>query len=145
VDDAGCAQLFPTGTYACLEKDTKWCRNAPGVRCGTRADCPACPAGPGATAAPCGRVCEPRQLKLYIAPASGGAKAQLTDLFLDPDEHDLAAGTPGTLVTDLSKTSGRYGDTIKRLNCCIDQWWPEGAIDGTLCTGGCPADFSCTN
>jgi hypothetical protein len=144
VDDAACAQLFPQGSYACVEKDAKWCRNAPGVRCSTHADCPACPAGPGVTAPPCGRVCEPRQLKLYIAPGSGGAKAQLTDLFLDPDEHGLATGTPGTLVDDLSNPSGRYASTIQRLNCCIDDWWSEAAADGTLCAGGCPADFSCT-
>jgi hypothetical protein len=96
------------------------------------------------TSPPCGRVCEPRQLKLYVAPGSGGATAQLTDLFLDPDEQDLATGTSGTLVDDLSKPSGRYASTIERLNCCIDEWWSEAAADGTLCAGGCPADFSCT-
>ncbi len=144
LDDAACAQLFPQGDHACLEKDAKWCRNATGVRCDTRADCPACPAGPGVTPGPCGRVCQPRELKLYIAPAGSGAKAQLTDLFLDPDEQGLAANTPGTLVTELSKPAGRYGNTIQRLNCCIDDWWPDGATDGTLCSGGCPDDFSCT-
>jgi hypothetical protein len=144
IDDAACAQLFPGGQYACLEQETRWCRNAPGVRCSTHADCPACPPGPGATAAPCGRVCEPRQLKLYVAPAGSTAKVQLTDLFLDPDEDGLGTGKEGTLVDELSRPNGRYASTIQRLNCCVDDWWPDAAADGTRCAGGCPADFSCT-
>jgi hypothetical protein len=144
IDDAACAELFPGGRYACLEREAKWCRNAPGVRCGTHADCPACPPGPGATAPPCGRVCEPRQLKLYVMPRGGGAKAQLTDLFLDPDEQGLLSRKRGTLVDDLSEPDGRYASTIQRLNCCIDDWWPDAAASGTSCAGGCPTDFSCT-
>lgn len=144
IDDAACAELFPQASSACVEKEAKWCRNAPGVRCGAHADCPVCPAGPGVTAPPCGRVCEPRQLKLYIAPGSSGPKAQLTDLFIDPDEQGLSAGIPGGLITEMSKSNGRYASTIQRLNCCIDAWWNEPAIEGgTFCAGGCPADFSC--
>jgi Sulfatase len=145
IDDAACADLFPHGSPACVEKETKWCRNAPGVRCGTHADCPACPAGPGSATPPCGRVCLPQQLKLYVAPGgASGAKAELTDLFLDPDEQGLHSGNPGTLVDDMSKTNGRYASTITRLNCCVDDWWPDPALQGgTLCAGGCPADFTC--
>jgi hypothetical protein len=81
-----------------------------------------------------------------VAPGSGGSigKAELTNLFLDPDEQGLHSGTPGTLVDDMSKTNGRYSSTIARLNCCIDDWWPAmAAQSGTLCAGGCPADFTC--
>ena len=91
-------------------------------------------------------MCLPQELKLYVAPSSGGAsaKAELTDLFLDPDEQALHSGTPGTLVDDMSRTNGRYASTIARLNCCIDDWWPEMAAEGgTLCAGGCPADLTC--
>src|SRR5262249_60669378 len=87
IDDGTCAALFPGKHYACAEKETKWCRNAPGVRCSTRDDCPACPAGPGATAAPCNRLCEARPPKLYLWKPT----LQLTDPFLHPDHHCLPA------------------------------------------------------
>jgi hypothetical protein len=26
----------------------------------------------------------------------------------------------------------------------VDDWWPDPAVQGgTLCAGGCPADFTC--
>ena len=62
--------IFPGGHFACAEPETKWCRNAPDVRCGIDADCPVCPAGPGPTPPPCSRLCEARQLKLYISTPS---------------------------------------------------------------------------
>ncbi len=148
IDDAACGELFPGGNVACADKEARWCRNAPGVRCGTHGDCPVCPPGPGGLSTPpCGRVCEPRQLKLYVTTGSGstGGKPQLTDLFLDPDESKLFSGQEGTLVDDMSRPDGRHLGTMQRLNCCIDEWWPEPAIEGgSLCSGGCPADFSCT-
>ncbi len=141
IDDTTCRALFPGNNHACVEKETKWCRNAPGVRCGTHSDCPACPPGPGPTPPPCGRVCEPRQLKLYVKGANGN---ELTDLFLDPDEEGLHSGKPGTLTYDLSRRSGAYANTMTRLNCCVDDWWPEAAAEtGTTCRGGCPPDFVC--
>jgi len=143
IDDAACAHLFPTGSFTCADKQKKWCRNAPGVACNIRDDCPACPPGPGPTPPPCGRVCEARQLKLYVTPRSGTANVQLTDLFLDPDERGLHSGDLGTLTEQLSRPSGPYASTIARLNCCIDDWWPEVAPEGSLCAGGCPPDFSC--
>ena len=139
IDDANCAAIFPSGHFACVEPETKWCRNAPDVRCGSNADCPVCAAGPGPTPPPCSRLCEARQLKLYITPA-----LELTDLFLDPDEHGLHGGmqAEGTIANDLSRSSGGYAGTMSRLECCVDAWWPAGAI-GSTCSGSCPADFVC--
>jgi hypothetical protein len=144
IDDAACAELFPAGVFACLDQQKRWCRNAPGVACTSHADCPPCPAGPGPTAPPCGRVCEPRQLKLYVTPRGGVANVELTDLFLDPDEHGLHSGSEGTLTEQLSQPNGPYAGTIARLNCCIDDWWPEVAAEGSQCAGACPPDFACT-
>jgi hypothetical protein len=140
VDDATCASLFPIGHSACVESGAKWCGNAPSVRCATDADCPACAGGPGPTPAPCRRLCEARQLKLYIS----APKLELTDLFLDPDEHGLHGGleVEGTIAFDLSRPNGPYTSTMRRLECCVDAWWPQGA-SGSTCSGGCPADFSC--
>jgi hypothetical protein len=140
VDDANCEAIFPSGHFACVEPETKWCRNAPDVRCGSNADCPVCPAGPGPTPPPCSRLCEARELKLYISVPS----LELTDLFLDPDEHGLHGGieAEGTLAHDLSKSTSGYASTMSRLECCVDAWWPAGAI-GSTCTGSCPADFVC--
>jgi hypothetical protein len=57
----------------------------------------------------------------------------------------LASGEAGTLVDDMSRPDGPFLGTMQRLNCCIDEWWPEPASEGgTLCSGGCPAEFSCT-
>ncbi len=140
VDDATCSALFPGGHTACVEPETFWCRNAPGVRCSADADCPACPAGPGTTPPPCGRLCEARQLKLYVSLPT----LELTDLFLDPDEHGLHAKSngEGTISFDLSRPGGPYQSTMSRLECCIDTWWPEGAA-GSTCSGGCPTEFAC--
>ena len=74
------------------------------------------------------------------------ASVQLADLFLDPDERGLATGDQTKLVTQLSSLTGPYAGAIRRLNCCIDAWWPEIVGEsGTQCTLGysCPADFSC--
>jgi len=141
IDDGTCVALFPGRHSACAEKETKWCRNAPGVRCNTRDDCPVCPAGPGATAAPCSRLCEARQLKLYVEEPT----LELTDLFLDPDEHGLHAGTEGagTVSYDLSRPGGAYADTMSRLSCCVRDWWPDATTAASVCTGSCPADFAC--
>jgi hypothetical protein len=140
VDDATCAALFPGGHFACVEPETRWCRNAPSVRCTSNADCPVCPAGPGGTPPPCSRLCEARELKLYIQ----APNLELTDLFLDPDEHGLHAGLAGegTIVRDLSAPGTRYTSTMSRLECCVDDWWPQGA-SGSTCSGSCPADFTC--
>jgi arylsulfatase A-like enzyme len=140
VDDTNCAALFPGGHFACVEAGTRWCRNAPGVRCSSNADCPVCPAGPGRTPPPCSRLCEARQLKLYVSVPD----LELTDLFLDPDEDGLHAGLSGqgTVARDLSEPGGPYASTMARLECCVDSWWPQGA-SGSTCSGGCPVDFAC--
>jgi hypothetical protein len=140
IDDATCAALFPSSHMACAEPETRWCRNAPAVRCSTNADCPVCPAGPGPTPPPCSRLCEARQLKLYVEVP----RLELTDLFLDPDENGLHAGIEGegTTAHDLSRVDGPYASTMSRLECCVDAWWPQGAA-GSTCAGSCPADFTC--
>ena len=76
----------------------------------------------------------------------GGAKAaELSDLFLDPDEPGLHNATIGSakLVNELSNLSGPYGAKMRRVNCCVDDWWSEPASIGTICTGGCPVDLTC--
>lgn len=147
IDDAGCAQTFPAANTACVEPGTRWCRNAPGARCGTHADCPACPAGAGTDPAPCARICEARQLKLYVTPATvPGAvpRPDVTDLFIDPDESGRERGTSDTLTYAMSRPDGPYADTMAKLSCCLDAWWPEAAQEaGTICAGGCPAQFTC--
>jgi len=140
IDDVDCAGLFPGGNYTCVERDTRWCRNDPSVRCTTRADCPVCPDG-GA----CGRVCEPRRLKFYFSPNSGDKGVEMSDLFLDPDEDGLHQPKIGStkFLHEISKLDGPYGTTIKRANCCVDDWWPAPAVNSTQCAGGCPADLTC--
>jgi len=140
IQDADCGQLFPGGSYACVEKDTRWCRNDPSVRCTTREDCPACPLG-GA----CGRVCDARRLKFYFEPGTGDKTVELADLFLDPDEDGLHQDRIGStkLLHQISKLSGPYGSTIRKANCCVDDWWPDPSFIGTNCSGGCPADLTC--
>jgi hypothetical protein len=76
----------------------------------------------------------------------GGAKAaELSDLFLDPDEPGLHNATLGStkLVNEMSNLSGPYGPKMQRVNCCVDDWWPDPASIGTICSGGCPADLTC--
>jgi hypothetical protein len=142
-DDSDCTGLVGAG-YVCGGKEQKWCRNAPNAACSTNDDCPVCPTF-GASPTPCSRVCEARSLKLYVNPGAI-ASVQLTDLFLDPDEKGLGTGDPSTLVSHLSSLGGPYGSTIRRMNCCIDAWWPEIVGEsGTQCTLGfsCPADLVC--
>jgi hypothetical protein len=82
-------------------------------------------------------------LKLYTSPGTSPGP-ELADLFVDPDETGLHSG--GALIKSMSSTSGPYAESIRRLNCCIDEWWPEAAAAaGTLCSPGlsCPSDFSC--
>ena len=100
------------------------------MRCSTNADCPACPAGPGATPPPCSRLCEARELKLYVEAPT----LELTDLFLDPDEHGLHAGLEGagTVARDLSAPGAAMPSTMSRLECCVDDWWPDGRRRGAL-------------
>jgi len=145
----GCDGHFPAGDYACVAADTLWCRNAPNVACATGDDCPACPTANG-HGVPCGRVCEPRVLKLYVSPRTsngGQASTQLVDLFLDPDEESLHAGfhgSQGTLLGDMSRADGPFATTARTLNCCVDDWWPEPALEnGTTCQASCPADLVC--
>jgi len=147
--DAGCDGLFPGGNAACVEPGRHWCRNDPSTACTTRDDCPACPFVNGREL-PCGRVCEPRILKFYVKGIAQNGKppeTQMTDLFLDPDELSLHAGlngSKGTIIGDMSSPAGPYGETAATLNCCVDDWWPEGALNsGTTCTGTCPANLTC--
>ncbi len=139
LDDADCGALLPGLEVACVARDQKWCRNAPGSACAVNADCPACPADIPA----CGRVCEPRQLKFYVT--AGGRRPQMTDLFLDPDEVGLHKSDRTSLTGDLSRLDGPYGPAMRRANCCIDAWWPEAAALGTSCTANdaCPDDLTC--
>ena len=146
--DSDCTALVGAG-YVCGGKAQKWCRNAPNVSCGTSADCPVCPTF-GSSPVPCSRLCEARTLKLYVAPG-GPYPTQLTDLFIDPDEKGLYGAraplgvAPYTLISDLSSLSGPYGGAMRRMNCCIDDWWPAiVGQTGTECAGNsCPADLAC--
>lgn len=136
VDDANCSDIFGAG-YTCGAKSDNWCRNAPDQACDAHADCPACPNG-GA----CGRVCEPRILKLYLNP--GGTSTELVDLFLDPDEHARTERrSTDPLFAQMSSLNGPYGPSIRKMACCVEDWWPEGAAGGSLCSGVCPADMVC--
>ena len=93
----------------------------------------------------CGRLCEARILKFYATPGTVPGP-ELSDLFLDPDEKGLHQGDPTSLVTALSNPTGGYATLMRRMNCCIDAWWPQIVTEtGTLCTTGlsCPADLTC--
>jgi hypothetical protein len=46
------------------------------------------------------------------------------------------------LLNQMSDLNGAYGDTIRRANCCVDQWWPDPASISTLCSGACPVDLT---
>jgi hypothetical protein len=139
-DDSDCAALLGTD-FVCTAKDQRWCRNQPNVACTTNADCPVCPAVDG-NPVPCARLCEARVLKFYKVLGA----SELSDLFLDPDEqglHDLGATS---LVSALSDPDGGYAGMMRRMNCCVDDWWPEIVPQtGTLCTEGlrCSADLTC--
>jgi len=145
LDDGDCTALVGAG-YVCGGKAQKWCRNDPNASCDTAADCPVCPIS-GSSPVPCGRLCEARSLKLYVTPGSS-ANVQLADLFLDPDEIGLHQGNQASLISSMSTLSGPYQGVMRKMNCCIDDWWPEIVGEsGTQCTGGfsCPADLSCTD
>jgi len=44
----------------------------------------------------------------------------------------------------LSDANGPYGDTIKKLVCCIDDWWPGDFRGFSICGNAtCPADLAC--
>jgi hypothetical protein len=148
LEDDDCAELVGPG-WLCGAKEQRWCRNAPNVACVSADDCPVCPSTNGAPI-PCGRSCEARILKLYVSSGSDRPGANvLVDLFLDPDEVDRYRGSPldpTLLTTSMSSLTGPYAHSIRRMNCCIDDWWPEQAEEsGTLCSDGfsCPADLVC--
>lgn len=146
MENSDCASMFPGGSYACVQRETKWCRNAPDVACSTIADCPVCPTWPGASSPyPCNRTCEPRQLKFYAIPGGAADSVELSDIFLDPDEKGLHGKFPGTVVEDMSSMLGPYGDMMRRANCCLDDWWPAVAELGTQCSPGysCPSSMTC--
>jgi hypothetical protein len=145
LDDDDCTSIVGPG-YLCGGKAQKWCRNDPNAACTTSADCPVCPTV-GSSPVPCGRICEARSLKLYVTPGSS-ATTELSDLFLDPDEIGLHQGNTPSLVGSMSNLSGPYQGVMRKMNCCVDEWWPEiVAESGTQCTAGysCPADLSCTD
>ena len=141
LEDSDCTGLVGAGS-ACVAKEQLWCRNAPSVACSQHTDCPACPDG-GA----CKRLCEPRRLKFYVHPGAQDTDHRVTDLFLDPDETGLTAGTSAgrSLVEDISGLSGPYGGALRRAGCCLDQWWSTPAMAPSICTAGntCPADLTC--
>jgi hypothetical protein len=138
-DDLDCASLMPGRQTRCVAKEQKWCRNSPNTACSVHDDCPACLPGNPA----CSRLCEPRMLKFYVN--AGGRNAEMTDLFLDPNEIGLHKGDRSSFTHALSDLSGPYGLTIRRANCCMDDWWPEIGALGTNCSNGlsCPADLTC--
>jgi hypothetical protein len=137
VDDATCTGLLGPGG-ACVAKEQKWCANAPDVACTTRTQCPECPSINGREIA-CRRLCQPRMLKMY----DNGFNADMTDLFLDPDETDLKSPGANSVAAILSNEAGPYGGTIQQFACCLDDWWSEFAT-GALCGGGsCPAALTC--
>jgi hypothetical protein len=143
LDDVSCTSAFGSSAVRCAERERKWCRNAPNTTCTTAADCPACePVAPGAAAPPCGRVCEPHVLKLYVG--TGNYDDELVDLFTDPDEWTRRAGDD-PLLLDMSSPDGPYGADVRRLSCCVDDWWPEAVSSRTACRqdSPCPADFVC--
>ncbi len=137
IDDGPCKALFgPAAT--CVAKDRKWCANAPDVACTADGDCPACPTINGKATA-CRRLCQARMLKMY----DNGGSADMTDLFLDPDEVDVHAGGP--VAARLSDESGPYGATLRAMSCCIQDWWDGELKSGSLCGPGdvCPVDLTC--
>jgi sulfatase-like protein len=143
--DDDCTGLVGPG-YACIGQTQRWCRNAPNTSCSADADCPTCPTWNGVPV-PCKRLCEARELKLYLG--GGGSTYEITDLFLDPDEGGLHAIVPGpggetTLAKSTTEALG-YVPLARRLSCCVDDWWNGGPGAPTACTPGdtCPADFTC--
>ena len=71
-----------------------------------------------------------------------GAGADMTDLFLDPDEHAVHEGGP--FASLMSDENGPYGDTLRAMACCLDDWWPGEGHQLSMCGGGsCPAALTC--
>jgi hypothetical protein len=143
LDDTSCVTSFGSLSVRCLGRQTKWCRNAPNRACNTAADCPVCPPiVPGTSNPPCGRLCESQQLKLYVGTTAQGA--ELLDLFADPDERVRLPGDD-PLLRAMSDPDGQYRADVRRLGCCVDDWWPEGVSGGSVCAPGfeCPADYVC--
>jgi arylsulfatase A-like enzyme len=136
VDDASCQALLGS-SGACVAKATKWCANDPDVACSTSDECPACPTIGGRTI-PCRRLCEPRRLKMYDL----GGRADMTDLLLDPDEERVHENGPVAAL--LSDENGPYGQTLRQMSCCLDDWWDAELRGGSLCGGAtCPAALTC--
>ena len=136
IDDDVCQRLLGAGG-TCVAKSEKWCTNAPDVACTSADTCPACPLANGHSVA-CRRKCEPRRLKMY----DNGGNADMTDLFLDPDERDV----PGAgIASVLSNELGPYGGTIRQLACCLDGWWAGESGAVSLCgpSDSCPAALTC--
>jgi hypothetical protein len=87
------------------------CASAIGVCAGGAA----CPAG---GVCPDGRACVP------------GSPPPLADVVVMIAD-DLGECHHG----QMSNLSGPYGPTMRRANCCVDDWWPEPASIGTICSG----------
>jgi hypothetical protein len=138
IDDAACTALLGAGA-TCVDKTAKWCANAPDVACTTASQCPECPTINGRTV-PCRRQCLARSLKLY----DNGGRADMVDLSIDPDERQLRSGGVGGWGALLSDLGGAYGNTIRSLVCCIDDWWPGEFQGGSLCANAtCPSNLTC--
>jgi arylsulfatase A-like enzyme len=141
MDDATCTALLPGQPTTCAAQGQKYCGNAPNQGCETAADCPACPTVNGIELPACGRVCKPRLLKSYFF----GNRLEMVDLFVDPDERGRFGGDADkqALASAFSNLSGPYGPTIRRMSCCLDDWYNPGV--GSVCASGfsCPADLTC--
>lgn len=138
IDDTTCTALLKAPAL-CVAKSTTWCANAPDVACTSATQCPECPSINGRTVA-CRRICESRMLKMYDM----GGSADMTDLFLDPDEQGVHGGAAG-IAAVMSDENGPYGTTLRKLSCCLDDWWDAGLRSGSLCTAStpCPAELTC--
>jgi hypothetical protein len=136
LDDVSCGNLLGA-SGRCIGRESRWCRNAPLQNCTTAADCPACTGDDLA----CRRLCESQQLKLYLGQEA--ETPRLADLFADPDEVEFRDQT--AVFEEMSSPNGPYAAELRRLSCCLDDWWPEAIGSSTLCGPGdsCPADFTC--
>ena len=126
---------LPGQSYSCGEGDAL-SRNDPSVRCTTRDDCPSCPAG-GA----CARLCAPRRLNS----SRRRARRRRDRRPVPRPRRGRAARRPDRVQAaepDV-RLNGPYGVTMRRANCCVDDWWPDPASISTLCSGGCPTDLTC--
>jgi arylsulfatase A-like enzyme len=141
MDGATCAALLPGQPTSCAAQGQNYCGNAPNQGCATADDCPACPTSNGIELTACGRVCKPRLLKSYFF----GNRLEMVDLFLDPDERGRSGPDADKLALAgaFSSLSGPYGPTIRRMSCCLDDWYNPGV--GSVCSAGfsCPTDLTC--